>query len=172
MKPIDEPSLAKSISTDETPATMTLASGYTLESPDRASILHVRAPDGRICLRLTLLPEGPMVELTSASLSIASQGDVRVDCQRFEVQAREGMTLQSGKNIETRAEGEHIAEAFGHRVQARRGDVHLQANDDVLLDGERVRLNSPRAPAEIEDRRRRMAALLPSSEKLPERPEK
>ena len=51
-------------------------------------------------------------------------------------------------NIETKAGGTIQTEAFSHRLESRTGDFEIEANDDVLLNGERVRLNSPRTPAE------------------------
>ena len=38
--------------------------------------------------------------------------------------------------------GRASLEAHDVRIQARRGDVAVKANDDVRLDGERVLLNS------------------------------
>lgn len=125
---------------------MALASGYAVESPDRARLLQIRAPDGRICLRITLLPTGPMVELSAASLAIAAEGDVRVDCQHLEIDAAKGVAIRSG------------------------GDVQMEANDDIFLDGERVRLNSPRTPAEEEKRKRLLAAGRDGHPALPKEP--
>ena len=99
-------------------------------------MLQLRAPDGRICLKITLTPSGPEVEIASAALSIATSGDVKVACERFAVDARGGIALRAGGDLET--------EGFAQRHRATRGDITLKANDDVTLDGERVRLNSPK----------------------------
>jgi hypothetical protein len=163
---------------DDAGQAMALASGYSVESPDRARLLQIRAPDGRICLRITLLPTGPMVELSAASLAIAAEGDVRVDCQRLEIDAAKGVAIRSGGditqvaggNVELRAEGELSAEAFAQRFEARRGDIQMEANDDIFLDGERVRLNSPRTPAEEEKRKRLLAAGRDNPPALPKEP--
>ena len=85
-----------------------------------------------------------------------SDGVLRLDCDRLEIQAPGGMSLRTGSleqeiagDLRTRAGGVIESEAHAHRMHARRGDVALSANDDVTLDGERVRLNSPREATPI-----------------------
>ncbi len=127
------------MSDDNETRALALRRGYAIESADdgdEREVLRLRAPDGRICLKIILTPTGPEVEIASASLSIATDGDVNVACGRFAVDARGGIALRAGEDLET--------EAFAQRHRARRGDILLKANDDVQLDGERIRLNSPR----------------------------
>ncbi|EYF08692.1 hypothetical protein [Chondromyces apiculatus] len=131
---------------DEQGREMVLRSGYAVDVVDGGGheVLRLRAPDGRICLKISLSPSGPEVELSSVGLSIVSDGDVRVACDRFEVAAKSGLTLATGGSLHARAEGDLETEAFAQRHRARSGDVALVANDDVTLDGERIRLNTPR----------------------------
>ncbi len=140
------------------PATLaiaTLASGYRLTSSGpsvrQQDLITLTAPDGRVCLSVALRPEGPLVEVHAQSLSVASEGVLRLDCDRLEIQAPGGTSLNTGSlvqdiagDVRTRAGGVIESEAHAQRLHARRGDVALSANDDVTLDGERVRLNSPR----------------------------
>ena len=67
-----------------------LDSGYVMETDasDRPRDLCIRAPDGRVCLKVTLTPEGPRVELDSVSLSIAARGDLTMSCENMELSAR------------------------------------------------------------------------------------
>lgn len=124
---------------------MALQAGYAVEVADGGGhdVLRLRAPDGRIFLKIALTPSGPEVELSSSALSIVSDGDVRVACDRFEVDAKSGLTLATGGKLQARAEGDIETEAFAQHHKARRGDIALTANDDVILDGERIRLNAP-----------------------------
>jgi len=136
-------------------AIATLASGYRLTSSGPSvreqDLITLTAPDGRVCLSVALRPEGPLVEVHAQSLSVASDGVLRLDCDRLEIRAPGGTSLQTGSlvqditgDLRTRAGGVIESEAHAQRLHARRGDVALSANDDVTLDGERVRLNSPR----------------------------
>lgn len=133
-------------SNDERGREMVLRSGYAVDVVEGGGheVLRLRAPDGRICLKIALSPAGPEVELSSVGLSIVSDGDVRVACDRFQVEARSGLTLATGGDLQARAEGDLETEAFAQRHRALRGNVALVANDDVTLDGERIRLNTPR----------------------------
>ncbi len=135
------------------PLTSTLASGYrlTLSSEREPDLITLTAPDGRVCLSVALRPEGPVVQVQAQSLSVASDGVLRLACDRLEIQAPGGTSLRTGSleqeiagDLRTRAGGIIDSEAHAQRLHARRGDVALSANDDVTLDGERVRLNSPR----------------------------
>jgi hypothetical protein len=106
---------------------LALAGGYAVAIADDRKVLRLTAPDGRVCLKIALGPEGPTVELSAAALSVATDGDLSIDCERFQVNARQ----------------EIVTEAVAQRHVARLGGIDLVANDDVALEGERIRLNSP-----------------------------
>jgi len=138
----------------------TLASGYRLTasgpSAGQQDLITLTAPDGRVCLSVALRPDGPVVQVHAQSLSVASDGVMRLDCDRLEIQAPGGTSLRTGSlvqeiagDLRTRAGGIIESEAHAQRLHARSGDVSLSANDDVTLDGERVRLNSPREATPI-----------------------
>jgi hypothetical protein len=131
---------------DDRAREMVLRSGYAIAVADDCGhdVLNLRAPDGRICLKIVLSPSGPEVELSSIGLSIVSEGAVRVACDRFEVDAKSGISLATGGALRVRAEGDFETEAFAQQHRARHGDIELVANDDVTIDGERIRLNAPR----------------------------
>jgi hypothetical protein len=138
----------------------TLASGYRLTasgpSAGEQDLITLTAPDGRVCLSVALRPDGPVVQVHAQSLAVTSDGVLRLDCDRLEIQAPGGTSLRTGSleqeiagDLRTRAGGVIESEAHAQRMHARRGDVALSANDDVTLDGERVRLNSPREATPI-----------------------
>jgi hypothetical protein len=129
-----------------------LAGGYAMHVVGaERRLLHLQAPDGTVCLTISLRPGGPAVELSAASLRVATTGDLTLDCERLQVNAREriellsgaDIALDAGANVTTRATGEIATEADGQQHRARLGNIDLAANDDVSLQGERVRLNSP-----------------------------
>lgn len=132
-----------------------LHEGYAMQlvggSDGERKVLRLKAPDGRVCLTISLSAAGPVVELSAAALSVATEGDLTIDCERFQVNARRDMALvaggsiaqDAGGNVTTRADGDIMTEAVAQQHRARLGNVDLIANDDVSLDGERVRLNCP-----------------------------
>ena len=118
---------------------MALSAGYRLstEVAERGQELRLHAPDGKICLKITLAPEGPLVELSSAALSVEAHGAVKVACESFEVAARKGVALRAGGDVTVDAEQAILTSAFEQAHVARRGDYRLKANDDVRVDGDR-----------------------------------
>jgi hypothetical protein len=139
-----------------TSSTLALRSGYAVEAREGASqnLLLLKAPDGRICLTIRLLPEGPRVEIESESLAVSARGAIAIDCEELSIHARRDIALTAGGDLtqaadgamRVRAEGPIETEGFSQTIRSRRGDVSVVANDDVTLDGERVRLNSPNLP--------------------------
>jgi hypothetical protein len=135
------------------PAILSSASGYHISAQGEGGreLVTVTAPDGRLCLSIALGAEGPVVEVHAQALRFASQGLLRLDCDRLEINAARETVLRTGAlvqdvvgEVRTRAGGVVDAEAHSHRLRSRLGDIQLCANDDVSLDGERVLLNSPR----------------------------
>jgi hypothetical protein len=129
-----------------------LQHGYAVRVP-QGDLIELVAPGGELCLSIRLSAAGPIVEVRAASLKVATQGDISLDCERFAVNAREDIALVSSGGIVHDAHGDLVlrsdaeiaTEAEGQQHRARRGNIDIQANDDVMLDGERVVLNGPRA---------------------------
>jgi hypothetical protein len=118
---------------------LAVGAGYKVVArrEQRRDLLMVQAPDGRVCLKVLLLPEGPVVEVEGQALRLAAAGEIRLDCEELAINVRKDVALRAGGVIES--------DARAQRLRARLGDIQLAANDDVSLDGERIRLNSPRA---------------------------
>jgi hypothetical protein len=121
-----------------------LATGYSLRVRDADRTLQVFAPSGQMCVQLVLAPEGPRIELHGADLAIRTDRTLTIECDRLDLRAAHGLAIASGGDLELIAVGELHSQAFAQRHVATRGDVQLKANDDVQLDGERIRLNSPK----------------------------
>jgi hypothetical protein len=106
----------------EPPATnrLDLPSGRSIECLDadgRGETVTIRSPRGKVELEVVLTDSGTVLRFDAADLELRSAGDLRVDCDRFEVRSRSA------------------------EITSTRGDVRIRANDDVKLNGERVKLN-------------------------------
>ncbi|WP_437945569.1 hypothetical protein WME98_32305 [Sorangium sp. So ce296] len=112
----------------------------TVECSDHGSCIRLVDRAGAEPLRIELRPEGPMLVLGSG-LSIAVAGVLQFAAERVAIHAREGIDLHSGGDTALRSEGDLVSEAREQRLSARRGDVRVEANGDVKLLGERIRLN-------------------------------
>ncbi len=132
-------------------ARVALDLGYAITIGEHRKVLRLQAPDGRICLTISLSASGPAVEISAAALALATTGDVTIDCDRFSVKAQRDVSMVAGGNmaqiaggtVSTHA-GDAIESAAASQAHfAREGDVRIVANDDVALTGERIRLNDP-----------------------------
>ncbi len=110
-------------------------------NPHGAEEVRLRAPDGEVLLRITITEEGPHLHFRAAALHLESEGTLRVDCEDLEIKARGSIDQRADGDLVQRAGGEFDARGDQCQLIARRGDVRVWANDDVRLNGERVKLN-------------------------------
>ena len=127
-------------------------SGRTVEvsaSGPAEDRLVVRAPDGEVELAIRLTSEGPVLSVRGAQLELYASQTLRLSCDRLELESRSDARLDIGGDLRTivggaRSEtimGRSETEAHAAALRARRGNVEIQANDDVRIDGERIWLN-------------------------------
>lgn len=88
---------------------------------------------GRVELTLEITESGARVLVDAADLAIRAKNRVAVECDTFDVAARQ---------IVARATESATIEAPNAAMHATEGDLSLRANDDVKINGERVLLNS------------------------------
>ena len=141
---IDDGREASPASADEAPsAALARLEGYDLRYAESERRLDLHAPDGRLCVRLTLGEGGPQIEVIGGSLAIRAEEDISLSCRRLDIDAAQGMRLRSGGELELSAAGALRSDGFSQHLVARRGDLSLEANDDIAVEGERILLNSP-----------------------------
>jgi hypothetical protein len=87
--------------------------------------LEIVGPQGATELSVILTETGPKLIFESADVQIVTPKKIALDCQRFEVRAQEEIQLSGATTS----------------IQARKGDVRIDANDKVSLVGEQIRLN-------------------------------
>ena len=120
----------------------------TIEEGD-GERLTVRSAEGVIELSVRFTIRGPVLTFSGADVELHGTRAVRLDCERLDIRAREGVDLETDGDLREHIAGSkvtrvgEVAELEAHSVQvtSRRGDVSLKANDDVSLKGERVLLN-------------------------------
>jgi hypothetical protein len=85
---------------------------------EHSTVIRVRRSDGHVELTIEIGIHGPVVRVDAAALEVECAGNVSIDCESLDVRAR--------RRIELACE---------------RGDVRIDAGDDVVVIGERIRLN-------------------------------
>ena len=109
----------------------------------------IRSASGEVELEVRMTERGPVLRFRAADLELASAGDVRIDCDRLHVRAAQGIRQETGGDLKQTVAGDAVLEIGGRlqaaaneaQIRARRGDVEIEANDDVKLRGERIKLN-------------------------------
>jgi len=103
--------------------------------------LAVHTADDQIELEVVLTERGPLLRFRAADLVVESTRSVKIDCEDFHVRATKSILHDSEGDLTQRA-GSHLsAQGSTCAVRSTRGDVRIAANDDVRVNGERVRLN-------------------------------
>lgn len=127
---------------------LVLGHGRTLVVDEQ--LLSITDANGVLELAIELRADGPLVRVRAAQLRVETDGDITLGCQRFAVDARDGIRLTTDGDLSSSVAGDIACRAGGlaHwegrdvRVRARRGETQIEAHDDVRIDGERVLLNS------------------------------
>ncbi len=134
------------VTAPDPPKSLALPSGYGLTvHTSGGEKLELHAPDGRVCLRVVLTKDGPMVELETASLSIVSHGSMHLAGRDVKIDAADALAIRSGGDVRIESLGDMSTKALSQTIEASRGEVRVKASDDVKVDGERIRLNAPDA---------------------------
>jgi hypothetical protein len=121
-----------------------------VESPgDGTDRVVVRNPEGEVELEVVLTESGPRLRFRAAEIELESQGRLGLRCTDLDVHASGHIRQVAGDGLEQKVVGDAQLSVSGDlsslarstRIESRRGDVRIRANDDVLLNGERVKLN-------------------------------
>lgn len=109
--------------------------------PEGPEEIRLESAGGRVELSITLTEAGPVLHFEAAGIRLTSAGAVEVDCEDFRVNARGNIHQRTDGDLLQSAAGDAELRARCCEVHARRGDVRIWANDDVRLNGERIKLN-------------------------------
>jgi hypothetical protein len=111
-----------------------------VQRTETGGILRLLAVDGSQPLEIEVTAAGPVLRF-GAPLTIAVDGALAIDADTISLHARSALNLVSDGTMAIRADGELKCSARAQEIRATLGDVRLCANDDVVVDGERIKLN-------------------------------
>jgi hypothetical protein len=121
--------------------TMLLARhAVTLVKTDQGGTVQLRKPDGAEALRIEVTAHGATLHLTRG-LSIVVEGDLSLEAERVTIRGRRGVSLESEADASISVEGDLTCSSRSHTMTTSHGDIVVDANDDVVMRGERVRVN-------------------------------
>lgn len=138
--------------------------------------IEIRGVRGEVMLSVRLTAEGAVLSLSGVSLEIAASKRLAIACDTLEIKAATDASIEVGGNLRERVAGHVRREAAGTsamsarevKVDAAPGGVTIQANDDVAITGERVRLNSDDPPMPLTWEEHRARRALAAAKQTPE----
>lgn len=148
-------------------SSISLPSGRTISIDESTETVRFRAPSGACVLMVHMTDRGPVLAFAGAEIEIAADKlslraeQLSIAAGQLSIETREDLRMVAGRDL---------------AVEARAGGVAIDANDDVEVRGERVRLNcdepsmpssweqtisdmAPRAPARLVAARSDMVAM-------------
>lgn len=129
----------------EAPEAVELGGDYALVVDRSAEddVLTLRGPSGHTELSLHLTEEGPVLRFGGQGLRIVADANLSLSAEELRLEGRSGLTLESGGDLDLKAARDLRSEARIQSIIGRLGNVNVEANDDVRIDGERVLVNCP-----------------------------
>jgi hypothetical protein len=107
----------------------------------QGDLLRILGSDGGVSVSIQITSAGPVLHFEGGGLAIQTKGDLTVNAARVAIHGREGVVLSSGGDAHLCAAGDFHGQARIQNITARLGNVNIKANDDVRLNGERIRSN-------------------------------
>jgi len=136
----------------ETGRKITMKSGRQVQASDSADeeLLVIHNPQGEVELTVRFTEAGPVLNFSAAAVNLQTPGELKIDCGKLKVNSADAIELSSAGDMvqvvngdaNTHIQGKSLFEAHTVNVKSRRGNINVKANDDVCIDGERVKLNS------------------------------
>lgn len=111
-------------------------------TPGQPGTVVVRAADGTARLTLTIFAGEILLDCVSGATRLRIAGALTVDADRVQLSATNDMTLHCGGDLTLSAGGRIDAVAQRVSLEATLGDALITANDDVRIEGERIRMNA------------------------------
>ncbi|AMM25107.1 hypothetical protein [Variovorax sp. PAMC 28711] len=107
-----------------------------------ATALRVCAADGTPRLQLRIDADELVIDCLGGRTRLRVAGALAVSADSVDLSATHDLALRCGGDLTLAADGRIDARAGALALDATRGDVAITANDDVRLEGERVRMNA------------------------------
>jgi hypothetical protein len=107
----------------------------------QVDLVQLLDAEGRLALSIEVTKDGPVLQLDGSQLTIRATGDLAIEAEHLKLHGRKGVLLASDQDVDVRAVGDLNSRARIQNITADLGNVNVKANDDVKLQGERIKMN-------------------------------
>lgn len=104
-----------------------------LQEEENAQLLQIVGQDGLVSLSIRITEQGPVLYIEGSRLSIYAEKSIALDAEELHLHGRKKLRLSSDEIIES--------EAIQQKHVSNLGNYDIYANDDVVIDGERIMMN-------------------------------
>jgi len=105
---------------------------------DRVRLLEA---DGTTSLTIRVGAGGTVIELGGGPVALNVEGDLAISSRRLLLHGREEVAISSDADVKVVAGENASLRAKRQEIVSTRGDLKASANDDVIINGERIRMN-------------------------------
>lgn len=103
----------------------------------------------KVQLVITVKESGLVIDINAAKLNIHAEEELNLTGKKINIKATDQLHIKSAGNLVQQIEKDALSEVGGtnkmlaavQKITATLGEVVIKANDDVILNGERVKLN-------------------------------
>lgn len=125
------------------------ATGNTLFIDEINGELRLQNNKNELQLVINIKEGGLTVSVNASELNMHAVEQLNLSSKRININATEQLNIRTGGNLVQQVEKDLLSEVGGtnkliaqvQKITATLGNVEVKANDDVRLDGERVKLN-------------------------------
>jgi hypothetical protein len=103
--------------------------------------LRLLNSQGATTLTIRLTAAGPVVEISGGSMALKVDGDLAIAARRLLLHGSEAVSISSDADTRIVAGQNLVTQGRRQEITATHGDARVYANDDVKIDGERIRMN-------------------------------
>jgi hypothetical protein len=112
-----------------------------VELAGERNLVSLLGRDGQVCLAIEITEAGPVLRFEGTNLKLCVGGDLLIEADRLSLHGRTEVALHSGGDIRVHADRDLTSQARVQSIRSELGNVNVKANDDVCINGERVRVN-------------------------------
>jgi len=121
----------------------------TVLTDNGSDVVQVRNAEGLTLFTIEITEQGTNLNIGAKNINLIAEDKLYLSGNEITIDSNKKTVLMSRGDYENKIEGNHNTETKGdsinvaktHLIKASLGDVKLKANDDIKLNGERVKLN-------------------------------